>query len=216
MATVTKIVPVKRKSRFKVIFDFDWNIVISRETLLTFQLKEGYHLSPEEIKYIQEFDQNAQLKEQAFRYLKQRAHSSTELKQKLVRKGFSEDKVLKFIDKLKQEGYLNDEEFLQMFIHDRVQFTKKGSFLIIQELKQKGYREEDIIPVLRKYLTQEDELKRARELAKKKWEFYRKKTVNERKQKVFQFLIQKGYTIDIVKKALELYINEEELYGDSE
>jgi regulatory protein len=137
-----------------------------------------------------------------------------ELKRKLIRKGFPEDSIEKLLQELEEVGMLNDADFIHMFVHDRVRFTKKGSYAIVQELKKKGFSEETARSVVRKYLSEEEELKQAKILAEKKWHFYRNKPEADRKQKVYQYLIQKGYPPYIVKEAIRMYLNDDELTSE--
>lgn len=210
---IIDIQSAKKRSMFRIQFDSDYILEICKETLLTFQLKAGMEIDESTVEEVRKFDINSRLKEQAFRYLKQRAHSSNELKRKLIRKGFEEEDVEPFIQTLLEQNILNDRDFLSMFIHDRVEFSRKGSYFIINELKQKGFPEGEIIPVLRQFLTPERELDQAIKLAQKKWDFYRNKEKAIRIQKVYQFLGQKGYPINIIKNAIE-HIIEERMEGE--
>jgi len=50
-------------------------------------------------------------KELAYRFLARRARSERELKEKLTRKGVKKETIEEVVDKLKEDGYLNDTTF---------------------------------------------------------------------------------------------------------
>ncbi len=73
----------------------------------------------------------------AMDYLSRREHSSTELKRKLLAKGFEEEQVDNVLLRLKKENLQCDNRFAQSYIHYR-QSKGVGPLKIRHELKQKG------------------------------------------------------------------------------
>lgn len=210
MATIVSIIPMKRNSRFRIIFDENFSLVVSRETLLKFQLKEGQIFSLEEIYALKQSDELTKIKESAFRYLKIRSHSSRELQTKLKKKGFDTKTVLRFIQQIQEEGLINDREFLFSFIQQRIHHGKKSRLLIAEELRQKGFADHQIRQALDECYPEELELENARKICQSRWQFYRDKPVNERKWKVYQVLQQRGFGSSIIRKVLEPYLSDDE------
>ncbi|MBE9563330.1 MAG: regulatory protein RecX [Proteobacteria bacterium] len=82
-------------------------------------------------------DSHNQIRHCAIDYLARREHSSLELKNKLIRKGFMEDVVDEVLDKLGTDKLLSDERFAESYVRYR---TKKGfgPIKIRHELQQRG------------------------------------------------------------------------------
>ena len=202
MIKILNIIPIKRKKQLVLELDNNSSYKILQDTIIEFNLYPGRELSEKELDSILKFDGIKQVKEQAVRYLARRIHSSRELFDKLLRKGFPEEIINEVIDDLKEKKYLNDDEFLKMFIQDRLNFSKKGRNIIIKELLMKGFPKEKIEAVLFEFLIPEEELEKATTIAKKKWKFHHKKGKNDRIIKVKQHLLQKGYPVSIAEKAI--------------
>jgi len=88
-----------------------------------------------------------QIRCSAIDYLSRREHSSLELKNKLIRKGFVEDIVDEVLAKLRIDKLLSDERFAESYIRSRV---KKGfgPIRIKQELQQRGITGELVTELL--------------------------------------------------------------------
>jgi len=79
----------------------------------------------------------------AMRLLTRREHSSQELKQKLIHKGFEPGLVETLLQDLRQERLLSDERFAESYMRSRIS-RGYGPVRIKQELRQRGTSEEII------------------------------------------------------------------------
>lgn len=59
------------------------------------------------------------VREAAMDLLSRREHSTCELQQKLVRKGYAEQEVDSALQRLADENLLSDERFVEAFVHSR-------------------------------------------------------------------------------------------------
>lgn len=83
------------------------------------------------------------IRETAIRYLENRPRTCGEMKRKLTEKGFEKEEVEKTVADLAALGFLNDREYVNMYIN--YGFSKgKGIRLIKYELYEKGVSSEDI------------------------------------------------------------------------
>jgi regulatory protein len=73
--------------------------------------------------------------EQALRYLARREHSSKELKDKLLRKGFETSDIFKTLERLQTENFQSDQRFAEMLTRTRIA-QRKGPRRIIPELQE--------------------------------------------------------------------------------
>ena len=74
----------------------------------------------------------------SLRYLTRRPRSEKELQDYLKKKKASPEVSLKITQKLKEQRFLNDEEFTRWWVDQRLRFKPRSVFLIKRELLQKG------------------------------------------------------------------------------
>jgi regulatory protein len=132
----------------------------------------------------------------AFKLLSLRDHSRRELRDKLLRKGFSVSAVEKSIEQLEELNYLDDHEFGKDFIRYCQVVRKLGISAIRAELAGKGITGQTADEVLKTY-SPELEMKTAFEIAHKKFEN------NKTKEQVYQYLRRKGYSSDTIFAAIK-------------
>jgi len=143
----------------------------------------------------------------SLRYLSYRARSEKEIKdylhkKQLRAKNLTDEIIIEIIERLKSYNFINDSLFAKAWIADRRQIKNKPTQVIRFELKQKGINEE----VISKYLDRDDskdsDLENAKKLANKKMDFYRNLPEDKRREKVMGYLLRKGFSYDVVKKAI--------------
>ena len=75
--------------------------------------------------------------------LARREHSTQELRDKLLARGFEDDEITPALQTLSREGLLSDERFTESFVHSRVE-RGSGPVKIRAELRQRGVADEII------------------------------------------------------------------------
>jgi len=143
----------------------------------------------------------------SYRYLSIRNRSETEIREYLGKKNAAQEIIDKIVTSLKEKKFLNDEEFARSFVLNRARLKPKGKTLLILELRQKGIAEDLIKKVLDEVRGEiPDELSQAKSLIIKKMQ----KMVGMPKQEIYQkvggFLARRGYSWDVVKKAIDFYL----------
>lgn len=108
--------------------------------------------------------------------------------------------IQKVIDRLKEQGYLNNDRYLENQIRLLGQAGKSMRFMI-QKLKQAGFNEEEIFQQIQ--YAEIDDLQQAKQLVKKrKLGIYRTNT-EAFYQKDLAVLARAGFSLDIAKRALK-------------
>jgi len=79
----------------------------------------------------------------AMNLLARREHSTQELRDKLLARGFDDDEITPALQTLSREGLLSDERFTESFIHSRME-RGSGPVKIRAELRQRGVTDEVI------------------------------------------------------------------------
>lgn len=82
----------------------------------------------------------------AIRLLAGKRYHSAELRQKLEKRSpdAPEEVTEKIIEKLINYGYLNDAEYMRLYIDDQIKRKPQGPRLITQKLLRKGIRRDEI------------------------------------------------------------------------
>ena len=151
-------------------------------------------------------DKNEALKF-AMKLISLRKRSVFEIKERLRKKKFEEDIIEEVLQELKNYKYLNDEEFTEAYINDRINFNPRGRFLIKKELSEKGIAEDIIERKIEELLSEEKEIESAKKMAEKKLMTTSNKTDKIKvNQKIRSYLQSKGYSFDIIN----LVVKEEE------
>ena len=126
------------------------------------------------------------------------------MREYLVKKKASEEVVEKIIVSLKEKKFLNDEAFARSWVLNRARLKPKGKVLLKIELHQKGISDELIQKVLAEVQEEiPDELEQAKSLIVKKMERLKGAPRDEIYRKVGGFLARRGFSWDIVKKAID-------------
>ncbi len=128
------------------------------------------------------------------RILALRDHSERELREKLLRKGYSREEVEETVEKLRNMGYLNDRDFALKFA---VEKRKKlfGRIKIEYELRRKGIEQAMV----------EEALKAAEQALSE--EEAAKKLLSRRRgyppEKNARYLLSRGFTWDTIKELVK-------------
>lgn len=136
----------------------------------------------------------------SIRYLSYRPRSEKEIIDYLTKKKIDEQIQSQIIEKLKKYNFINDIEFVNFWIEQRIKFKHKPLRAIEYELKQKGIDRNLIETAMEKFDKNVFDLENAKKLAERKMDFYRNLDPKKRREKVMNYLLRKGFSYDVVKK----------------
>ena len=137
MKTITDIKPqVKNSKRVSIYLDGVYYCGLDLITTLTYRLKVGEQITEEKLIEIQYEAEYRSALDYALTVVSKAFKTEKQIKDKLVLKGYLEEIVLKVIEKLKEYGYVNDEDYAKRYVNS-VKSTK-GAKLIKLELIKKG------------------------------------------------------------------------------
>ena len=77
-----------------------------------------------------------------------RPRSEQEIKERLLKKSFSEDTIRDVLFFLKEQNYINDREFAQIWAESQISRKPMSRSLLKYQLRQKGIDEEIISDLL--------------------------------------------------------------------
>ena len=149
-------------------------------------------------------------KEQAFQKIKhycgyqERCHA--EVKEKLYSFGIRKQEVEELMSNLIEENYLNEERFAILFAGGRFRLKQWGRVKIKYALKQKHVSDYCIKKALQE-ISQEQYEQALEKLATKKWRATKGEGINwfAKMSKTTDFLLQKGYEPELIRKELEKF-----------
>ncbi|GAA0036858.1 regulatory protein RecX [Brevibacterium metallidurans] len=143
-------------------------------------------------------DAYAKAKKTALNMLAMRDHSSTELREKLLRRDFEPAAVDRLIAKLQRSNLLDDGQFAQRFAKAQRESRKLSRSALRRQLVKKGIDEETIAGVVAEVDGEED---LAREVAEKKARSTRGLDHEVRERRILGMLARRGFSSTICLKV---------------
>lgn len=136
---ITRLEPLKpRGLNMRVHLDHGEPFEVALEALERLTLGVGDVLPPKRRHQLLDADAEVKVREAALNILSYRARTRTELKRKLMGKGFHLARVEPCLNRLEQRGLLNDEAVAAAFVRDRIRMRPRGKMRLTQELRAKG------------------------------------------------------------------------------
>lgn len=136
---------------------------------------------------------------------RERAHS--EARRKLASWGVFGDEVEGIIAELISSNYLNEERYARAFARGKSRIKAWGWMKIKNELKAKGVSDFSI-KMAREEIDEEEYREGLQRLLEKKAESLKAANRFEKRQKVFRYLLGRGYGMEEIKIAWEVFDSE--------
>lgn len=211
MNIITKIEVGKRnKERVNIYIDNEYAFSISAELVYKENIKVKDEINVERLKKLADEDNYIKCKNSALKIIERTYKSEKELRDKLVLKGYDDHIIKQTINFLREYNLLNDTNYAKMYVKDRSR--NQGKNKIKYKLIQKGIDENIIEEELNKI--DKDEIKKVvYEMALKKYRVLSKRENDNYKltQKLYRFLMGKGYDYDLIKDVVKSIVKSEDL-----
>ncbi len=209
---ITTLTPLAPKGEgVHVYFDgVPWRI-IPRHVVLELNLRVDQAHHPESLSERVDEVERRQAMEMAWRMFSYRPRSREEVRDRLLRKRFSEQAAEWAIEKLESSGHLNDRSFVRMWIRDRMELKRYGRHRIRGELLSKGIGAETINVELDSIYPADKEARTASELVEARLQRYLGLDKTVVRRRLGQFLLRRGYsaaTAQTVIRELMATLNE--------
>ena len=189
----------KNKDRVNLFVDGEFFAGVSLETVLKLRLKVGDIVEEERLKEILAEAEKTDAIQKAADYALKTLKTKRQVKDYLIRKGYSEDVAWAAVDKLKEYGYIDDKEYSKRFIESTSK--TQGKRLIEYKLMSKGVKKEDIAAAYEDAETDDNE--NARALCEK---YLRNKDkTKENVLKAYKYLIGKGFSYEQADYAVAVF-----------
>jgi regulatory protein len=182
---------VKRADRVSVYVDSKYSFSLSSEELLSTKLYKGMVLSSTELSDLTKLSERSLVKAQCYHYLSYRPRSQWEMETYLKRKGYSVQIIEDTIKYLINQNLVNDNEFANRWIENRVLLKPTSINVLKLELKQKHISQGIINEALENHDINELEI------------IKRQQSGYKEDLKLMQFLVRRGFNYGLIKRALD-------------
>jgi regulatory protein len=207
MKEITKIeCQKKNKERFNLYIDDEYGFSVDISILIKYSLKKGMELDDALIDDILSSEEKVSVYNYGISVLSRYAKSEYELRLKMKNKGFEPQLIDNAINTLKEQKYLDDEKYCEMFINDKLNISKHGVRKIKEALYYKGI-DKEIIEEKIKNISAGSEEERAFILGQKKLLNIKENDNRKKMAKLSNYLIGKGFEYETVNKTLRKLLN---------
>lgn len=196
------ITKVERKGKkVQLTFSDSTILKLSSDLFKKYNFISGEELDENSLERLKKENEFFESKISALRFLSIRNHSRNELRQKLLKKKFSEDIIEKVLNELSQLSYLNDRKFAEQFFNELIG-KHFGPLKIKNEMMKRGIDKQTIDEILQNYFNDEDSQKEVILSYLQKNKFPKKLKSKNELQKIYNHLISRGFSSSVIVKAL--------------
>ena len=205
---ITNIKPqLKNKERVNIFLDDKFAFSLNIELLIKYHLKVDVNIDEKQMQLIIKENDLLFWWERIINFLSFRPRSKKEITDYFKKKEVGDETQKILMSKLIERKYINDSEFVDWFVRQRLNFKPKGQKLLKLELLQKGIEKSTIdeyfanVPIV-------NETETAFEIIQKKLRNWKNLDEFTRKQKITGLLSRRGYnweSIGVVLKRLKGY-----------
>ena len=203
MKKITALVVQKRNpNRVNIHLDGEYAFGVAR--IVAAWLRVGAELDEKKIEQLQTEDARERAYQQSMLFLSYRARSESEIRQNLRKHEIPETVIDLTLDRLRQDGLANDNEFAQAWVENRSTFRPRSRRMLAMELRQKGLDDESMHSALKNV----DDEPLAYEAAKKRATRFKDLEWNEFRKKLSDFLARRGFSYAVVAPVVTRIWNE--------
>lgn len=202
----------KNNEMAAITFDDGEKLIIAKELIYREGLRSGDTLSEKLFEQLLAEHRRYQVTQTAYRLLARRPHSVFELRGKLMRKKYEHTYINEVIDKLLENGYLDDLEFAKSFAAEKISLQKTGEMKVRADLQKRGVARDIIDDVLTAYESSQEYEENIRAVAAAKYDTLLKRRYDNKKikQKLYAYLQSRGYTFDLINEIVNELVQDEE------
>lgn len=211
----------RNRRRYNIYLNSEFAFSIHEDVMIKHRVLKGEWMTPGDVEAILHEEGYYTAYAQALSWLGRRPHSSLEVQKYLKRKGIDSEMSSLILTRLSEQGYINDSDFAEWLVEQRILSQGKGRRWVKQELQQSGVAPEFIQNAMGR-LDEEAEYASALETARKRWRLS-KGDPAEKKRKLSAYLLRRGIPGSIVSRAIRQLkdefaeaseIDDEEAYFD--
>lgn len=195
------------KNRVNLYVDGEYLISLYAELVYKYNLSKGSEIDKEKLTDMIKSDDYEKAKIKALNSLSRAEKSEKKVREKLSRE-FDEEIIDDIVKFLKKHSFIDDERFAERIVDNNQNFKRIGRNRIKQNLYIKGINSEDIANALSN-VDSEMEKENAVFLANKRVEKIKGNDKKNIKNKLYQYLVYKGFEYEVIMYAIEKVLGDE-------
>ncbi|HMQ01474.1 MAG TPA: RecX family transcriptional regulator [Candidatus Doudnabacteria bacterium] len=130
--------------------------------------------------------------------------TTSEVKEKMTRRGYIPAVINEVINNLLQEKYLDDKNYAEVFINSMKNYKTWGRFMMKKKMYEKQLPKELIEESLNQHVTITDEIAIAQRYLERQYKEVELGSLSyEGKQKIMKRLLARGFGMDVVIKLVK-------------
>ena len=203
----------EHRGRVRVFVDGEFWAEIDPSVASERGLREGVALSHEELEETRVAGERPLAMNRALHFLGYRARSESEVRERLRRYGYGEGTVERVVERLRELGYLDDQEFARLKAHEKAR--KYGPRRVSVELRKSGVDAEIARSAVQEEFAEKSELGAAFSAAARR---YNKRgsgvagagadaevDATATARRVYGFLMRRGYSAEVCAEVAREY-----------
>ena len=201
-----KIKKYKKGSRgtYKVSFDDGRELSLYEEAILKYELLLRKEIDEATMIEVDRYNQECDVYYAALHSIETRFKSISYLRSWLQKREYPSDLIDKAIEKLIQQGYLNDEGYAKAYVNNQMITTSKGPYKLERELQEKKIDSVFIAEALEQF-SEEEQIARIRKIIERGLKSNHTRGGVVLKQKIYNDLKLLGYDISLMNQIIDTY-----------
>jgi len=200
--TITAIHTQQRdQERVSVFLDDVFAFGLDRQVVLDRGLHSGQTLNEADTAELLALDETSRATAAALQFLGYRPRSEGEIQRRLRQRGFAQQAIDTTLAKLRDWRYVDDGDFAQRWIENRLVHRPRSARLLTQELRQKGVDAGTATAAIDEAAI--DEVADAKALAADKMRKLSSLPDDVRVRRITGFLARRGYSFGVIRAALD-------------
>lgn len=192
-----------KNSCYKITFkDSSKELLLYDEVILKYNLLLKKEITEKELQEIIKENHHYSCYYHALKYITNKNRSKKEIREFLKRRNFEVRNIENVIKILEEKKYIDEENYLKMYIHDQIELTYNGPKKISEKLKDLGFQEEIISKEL-SIIPKEVWLSKLEHIIQKKVNANKKDGQNKIKEKILYNGLNEGFLKEDILCILE-------------
>jgi regulatory protein len=194
--------------RLRLVLDTDEAFVVPARVAGALGLAVGQRHSPASLADAVSRESAVFAMETAVAFLASRSRTEQEVRRRLLRGGYPEDVTEGVVSRLVELGYLNDADYAQRFVEDRLRSRPLGRRGLAGELRRHGV-DAQTVDEATSAIAPGDERAAALELARHRLSRASEPDPRKRRQRLAALLQRRGFDWDTISSVLDEVLGED-------
>ena len=192
------------KNKYKITLSNNVELTLYEDVILKKELLINKTINDKDLDDIKELNSYYEAYYFCISSLNSKFKSISDMKKILVNKEYSDTIIDEVIDKLIEQGYLDDRKFVVSFINNQIITTNKGPYKIVSELNKHNISSNIINEEIENF-DEEIQKEKINKIINRSIKSNKSRGGVVLKNKIINDLISNGYDIDIINKEINNY-----------